>query len=116
MPRVVEFSRDILEKITHELQLNLDEMDSILDNRNDYDIEERAEDLSQLLVKLNNVLNPIANNNNNNNNNNNANSVVSFQRARPVATIEDPGNVYPNALEGNARRRKNRKTRRTRRR
>jgi hypothetical protein len=118
MPRVVEFSRDILEKIVDELQVNREEVYGMLDRVNDDELEERAEYLERLLEKLDDVLNPaapaarVANNNNNNNNNNNANSVVSFQRARNVASIEDPTNVYPRPLEGNVRRRKNRKTRR----
>jgi hypothetical protein len=112
----IDFSRGDLENIVEELQINLNELENILDNLNDDEIGDRYDFLEPVLQTLEITLNPalVANANNNNNNNGNSWAGVNNRRALAEASIENAGNLYPNALEGNARRRrsKSRKTRR----
>ena len=114
MPKVIDFSRETLMKIFNELNESSNEIERVLDEVDDDMLEIRREKLVHLINKINDVLEPPANNNNNNNNN--ANSVASVRRVRAEASIEDPINVYPNVLEGNVRRRRKSRKNRTNRR
>jgi hypothetical protein len=110
----IDFNREDLENIVEELQINLNELANILDNLNDDEIGDRYDFLEPLLEKLEATLNPavVSVNNNNNNNGNSMASSANNRRVLAEASIENEGNLYPDALEGNARRRKSRKTRR----